>query len=62
MGTSDEIKTIQPEGEIYTCPICNYTDGFHIAFKMKVKKTAEIILICPSCHRRFLINLKVNLD
>jgi len=62
MGSNENIETIKPEGEIYQCPSCQYTDGFHISFKMNGAQKAEIILICPNCHRRFQIGFKVDLN
>ena len=32
MGSVDQAGTMEPKGEIYTCPACGYTDGFHVAF------------------------------
>ena len=62
MGSKENIEAIKPEGEIYHCPYCSYTDGFHVSFKMNKEQTGEIILICPNCHRRFLIGFKVDLS
>jgi hypothetical protein len=63
MGTDKNIETISPEGEIYTCPACRYTDGFHVSFKM-IPDTdkAEIYLICPNCHSRFRLGWRVSLS
>ncbi len=33
MGTDERIGIIEHEGEIYTCPVCGYTDGWHVSFK-----------------------------
>ena len=64
MGSQNPIEKIKPQGEIYTCPICNYVDGFHVSFKMSedVKKNAEILLICPNCHNRFRIGWNVRIE
>jgi hypothetical protein len=62
MGSTDKILEIQTEGEIYTCPVCHYTDGFHVSFKMKNDSKAEVVLICPRCHRRFKIGFNVILE
>ena len=63
MGQRDNIERIAPEGEIYLCPACQYTDGFHVSFKMQGDTgTAEVILICPNCHRRFRIGCRVDLE
>ncbi|MBW1698368.1 MAG: hypothetical protein JRK26_16385 [Deltaproteobacteria bacterium] len=63
MGSEQGIERIQPKGEVYKCPVCNYTDGFHVSFNMEAgSNLAEIVLICPSCHRRFNIGWKVQLE
>lgn len=63
MGSQEAIKSIEPVGEIYTCPKCNYEDGFHVSFNMKGDaKGGEIVLICPDCHSRFRIGWKVTLE
>jgi predicted RNA-binding Zn-ribbon protein involved in translation (DUF1610 family) len=61
MGAQNPIKKIKPQGEIYTCPSCNYPDGFHVSFKISGDSpmSAEIILICPNCHERFRIDWNV---
>ena len=62
MGSRDETREIKPEGEIYTCPDCGYTDGFHISFKVGSNPgKADIYLICPSCHGRFRIGWQADL-
>jgi len=35
-----------------TCPVCGYTDGWHVSFKTE-DGAKKIILICPQCHSRF---------
>ena len=63
MGARDKISNIKPEGEIYTCPKCSYTDGFHVSFKVAgTESKAEIFLICPNCHSRFRLGLHVDLS
>jgi len=58
----DMIGTIEPAGEIYICPSCGYTDGFHVSFSVhENKKDADICLICPSCHSRFELGWQVRL-
>ncbi|WP_455391640.1 hypothetical protein [[Eubacterium] cellulosolvens] len=47
-----EIKKLAIRGITDTCPVCGYTDGFHVSFKDEVHKL-KIILICPECHVRF---------
>lgn len=62
MGSKQKVENIKPEGEIYTCPNCAYTDGFHVSFKVgDNSRKAEIYLICPNCHSRFRINWQVDL-
>lgn len=62
MGSKDTIAAIEPEGEIYRCPNCSYTDGFHVSFKV-IPDThkADIYLICPNCHSRFRISWQADL-
>ena len=63
MGSKDVPGKMKPEGEIYTCPDCGYTDGFHVSFKVGNNSTqADIYLICPNCHRRFRISWQVDLS
>jgi predicted RNA-binding Zn-ribbon protein involved in translation (DUF1610 family) len=63
MGTDERIDFLAPEGEIYTCPACGYTDGFHVSFKMMpTAEKAEIYLICPNCHSRFRLGWQVSLS
>jgi DNA-directed RNA polymerase subunit M/transcription elongation factor TFIIS len=63
MGTRNKVGTIKPEGEIYTCPTCGYTDGFHVSFNViKTDRRAEIFLICPNCHNRFKLGWHVDLS
>ena len=63
MGSSGTIGHIDPKGEIYECPTCNYKDGFHLSFKMKgASGTGEIILICPNCHSRFKLGWCVTIE
>jgi hypothetical protein len=64
MGSQHSIEKIKPQGEIYTCPSCKYTDGFHVSFKVSegISKNAEIILICPNCHQRFNIGWNVIIE
>lgn len=63
MGSRNKVETIAPAGEIYTCPRCDYTDGFHVSFKT-IGNTgkADIYLICPNCHSRFRINWQADLS
>lgn len=62
MGSRERAETIIPEGEIYACPACGYTDGFHVSFKVSdVKRKADIYLICPNCHKRFILGWQVEL-
>ena len=63
MGSKGEAEEIRPEGEIYTCPKCVYTDGFHIAFKVAANtRKAIIYLICPNCHSRFRTGWQADLS
>ena len=63
MGAKGRVEQITPEGEMYTCPSCGYTDGFHVSFKAAgTARKAEIFLICPNCHSRFRINWLADLS
>lgn len=62
MGSGEKPGIIKPEGEIYSCPSCGYTDGFHVSFKVEgADGKAEIFLICPNCHKRFQLGWHVDL-
>jgi len=57
------IVKIQPEHELYVCPECSYTDGFHVSFKKSQSRTRwQVILICPQCHARYQIDWNVDLS
>ena len=63
MGAKDKVNTIKPEGEIYICPKCGYTDGFHVSFRVAENPgKAEIYLICPNCHERFRLGWHLDLS
>ena len=63
MGAGNKVDTIKPEGEIYICPTCGYTDGFHVSFSVgKNNRKAEVFLICPNCHSRFKLGWYVDLS
>jgi uncharacterized protein YbaR (Trm112 family) len=63
MGSTEAINSIEPSGEIFTCPACKYTDGFHVSFRVSgPAQEPEVYLICPSCHRRFRIGWKISLE
>ncbi|MDY6863498.1 MAG: hypothetical protein SV062_11005 [Thermodesulfobacteriota bacterium] len=47
-----EIRKIDADKSVDTCPACGYSDGFHVSFKI-YNETRNIILICPQCHERF---------
>ena len=64
MGSVDQTGTLEPKGEINTCPACGYTDGFHVAFDFSDaaagnEARGEIYLICPSCRKRYRPGWKV---
>jgi hypothetical protein len=63
MGPRKEIERIEPQEELYRCPSCDYSDGFHVSFKVgKMDKKAEVYLICPNCHGRFRMGWKVSMS
>ena len=47
-----EIKELNLDKSVDTCPVCKYSDGFHTSFKV-CGGIINIILICPDCHSRF---------
>lgn len=57
---NNDIKDLEIKGTVDTCPVCGYTDGFHVSFKVENGKT-RIILICPDCHSRFNPDWKIDL-
>ncbi|RMD59159.1 MAG: hypothetical protein D6828_01925 [Nitrospirae bacterium] len=59
MSSKEVVKRLTVENELSTCPECGYTDGFHVSFNMVEHKRAEVVLICPSCHKRFRIGWEV---
>jgi DNA-directed RNA polymerase subunit M/transcription elongation factor TFIIS len=63
MGSKKDIERIEPQEELYRCPSCDYSDGFHVSFKVgKMDKKAEVYLICPNCHRRFRMGWTVSMS
>jgi len=46
------IKNLTIKETTDTCPVCGYSDGFHVSFKDTMGRL-RIILICPECHARF---------
>lgn len=63
-NTNDKAVTLKAEGIVSTCPGCGYLDGFHVSFHMAntVTREAEVVLICPNCHKRFTIGWKVRFE
>lgn len=59
MGAESGIEKLEPRGEIYLCPSCGYKDGFHVSFRFDEGSSAEVFLICPSCHARFRLGWKI---
>ncbi len=63
MGAKEAIEWIKPAEELYTCPGCGYTDGFHVSFQQDAASGQwEIVLICPQCHRRYRMGWKISLS
>lgn len=52
MTMETKIHPLKIEDTVDTCPVCGYTDGWHVSFKVKDEERV-IILICPDCHSRF---------
>ncbi len=60
MGSKKGIERIGSQREIYQCPSCNYSEGFHVSFQLDQQRwEAEVYLICPGCQARFRIGLNV---
>jgi hypothetical protein len=54
---------LNTDGEVSTCPLCGYQDGFHVSFDVRDnKERATVILICPNCHGRFQLGWTVNVS
>jgi transcription elongation factor Elf1 len=47
-----KVQKLDLNGTVDTCPVCGYTDGFHVSFKVD-GDLKEITLICPQCHNHF---------
>ena len=63
MGSKKEGVPIERQGELYQCPSCGYTDGFHVSFRWNPKEDrAEVYLICPNCHGRFRMGWKIDIS
>lgn len=59
-GQAMKIKT---RGSLSECPVCGYKDGFHVSFSGSEKSLkCKVILICPSCHKRFDIGWDIHLE
>jgi len=57
--TADQRKTepIEVADDLYACPACGYTDGFHVAFVREEQgDSLRLELICPRCSARFNLN------
>jgi hypothetical protein len=64
MGAKGSIDSLTPDQELYTCPECGYTDGFHVSFQKAEKSNTKfhIVLICPSCHKRYRLGWEILLS
>jgi len=47
-----QAEKLELSGTVDTCPVCGYTDGFHVSFEVN-NGSKNIKLICPQCHSRF---------
>lgn len=61
MVEKEEINKLIIKDRTYICPVCGYTDGFHVSFKGQDNGKIEIILICPDCHARFNPNWDIEI-
>ncbi len=60
--TADErkVEPIEVADDLYACPACDYTDGFHVAFVREGEgDSLRLELICPSCSARFNLNRRI---
>jgi hypothetical protein len=63
MGATKGIGSIEHRGEVYICPVCGYTDGWHVSFKFAdAVNFCEVYLICPNCHGRFRTGWMVQME
>ena len=66
-----EIRILEVENELNTCPDCGYVLGFHTSFvragtgrDSPVRSTREVyrvILVCPECGARYDVGWRVPL-
>jgi hypothetical protein len=45
MIMEEKIQKLRLKGTVDTCPVCDYTDGFHVSFQEE--GITKILLICP---------------
>ncbi|MHC4759019.1 MAG: hypothetical protein ACYTE8_10210 [Planctomycetota bacterium] len=59
MSNESEIQVLEIKGEFTVCPDCGYEGGFHSIFPdLNIREKAKWILICPSCHAKYDIDLR----
>jgi len=62
-SADEQAMRIKARGTLSECPACGYKDGFHVSFYRSEKSVkSKVILICPSCHKRFDIGWCVHLE
>lgn len=49
---ADQPHKITLKEEFKTCPLCNYSDGFHSTLKRDGEEI-KLLFICPACHEMF---------
>jgi len=48
--------------ELKVCPVCGYTDGFHLMFQRIGRGVFKVGLICPNCHQAFQLDWQVEIQ
>ena len=52
-------RKIRVERDFSLCPVCGYTDGFHVVFSRGAEKGKyNAYLICPMCSAAYNIGLR----
>jgi len=50
---SNDFQKLEIEGFTHICPVCNYSDGFHVSYDKREDGSVWVINICPECHAKF---------
>ena len=53
------VQKVRVERDFKVCPVCDYTDGFHVVFsRAREKGKYNVYLICPMCSAAYDIGLR----